>query len=164
MQILGPDRYNPEKLKELEADVVAQADGRAPYNPDVNFTVLRIYQFYPTYANAGVVQKALLMVRVRERRGSVCCSLVGSNFIRSPLSLFSLSSTLFTLHFSCQISFAMMNKHQLPSTRCHCLTAVSISLLTPPHHLANARAGSDARPQHGLQRLLAHVVRERAEG
>jgi hypothetical protein len=32
MQILGADRYNPEKLKELEADVAAQADARAPYN------------------------------------------------------------------------------------------------------------------------------------
>lgn len=64
MQILGPDRYNPEKLKEFEADVSAQASGGS-YNPDVNFTVLRIYQFYPTYANAGVVQKILLMVRGR---------------------------------------------------------------------------------------------------
>jgi hypothetical protein len=62
MQILGPDRYNPEKLKELEADVQVQASG-GEYNSDVNFTVLRIYQFYPAYANAGVVQKVLLMVR-----------------------------------------------------------------------------------------------------
>ena len=67
MQIKGSERYNPELLKELEADVNAQAGGGTPYNPDSLFTVLRIYQFYPDFANAGVVQKILLMVRHEPR-------------------------------------------------------------------------------------------------
>jgi hypothetical protein len=51
----------------LKADVNAQAGGGTPYNPDSLFTVLRIYQFYPDFANAGVVQKILLMVRHEPR-------------------------------------------------------------------------------------------------
>mmetsp|Transcript_2542 Transcript_2542/g.5708 ORF Transcript_2542/g.5708 Transcript_2542/m.5708 type:complete len:215 (-) Transcript_2542:103-747(-) len=61
----GADRYNPEKLKEFEEEVAKQASGASPYNPDVNFTVLRIYQFYPSYATPSIVQKILLMGLMR---------------------------------------------------------------------------------------------------
>ena len=103
MEIKGADRYNPEQLKKLEEDVAAQADSRVAYNPDVNFTVLRIYQFYPTYANAGVVQKILLMVRPSPPLPRACLVYVllfqGDGWLNEHQMLFTYSPAL--LFFLC---------------------------------------------------------------
>ena len=130
MQILGPDRYNPEKLKELEADVLAQADAKTAYNSDVNFTVIRIYQFYPTYANASVVQKILLMVRTPCKNvarspcgapryiivavflGYEAARLLGEGGLERTCVSLSLHASLFTLSFS---SHAVQNARPPPS-------------------------------------------------
>ena len=54
----GIDRYNPEHLSTLEAYVNAQAQ-EVTYDLEANLTVLKLYQFNPTYYNAFSVGQIL---------------------------------------------------------------------------------------------------------
>jgi len=55
----GIDRYNPEHLTTLEAYVTAQAQ-EVTYDLEANLTILKLYQFNPSYYNQYSVGQILL--------------------------------------------------------------------------------------------------------
>jgi hypothetical protein len=87
------------------------------YNADVNFTVLRVYQFYPTYANAGVVQKILLMVRRVACVVVVVVVVVVGDETFSPLFSWQLGFCCFTFTSLRQLSHVPFNTRTLTTHR-----------------------------------------------
>lgn len=59
MQVTGADRYQPEKLGELEKNVDEQV-AKNTYNLEANLALLRLYHFQPTTVKTSLVVKILL--------------------------------------------------------------------------------------------------------
>merc|ERR1712137_1088139 len=59
MDVSGAERYNPEKLAELEKFIDQQVAGGA-YSLDANLAPLRLYQFQPERVNMAKLQRILI--------------------------------------------------------------------------------------------------------
>lgn len=59
LDVTGAERYNPEKLAELEKHVEAQV-ANGTYQLDSNLALLRLYQFHPEKVNVQKLQKLLV--------------------------------------------------------------------------------------------------------
>lgn len=60
MEVRGVERYQPEKLPQLERNLEEQAAGAAKWSLDVAAAVLRLYQLQPAVARKELIAKALL--------------------------------------------------------------------------------------------------------
>uniref|UniRef100_A0A7S0RVG5 Eukaryotic translation initiation factor 3 subunit K n=1 Tax=Pyramimonas obovata TaxID=1411642 RepID=A0A7S0RVG5_9CHLO len=97
MEVTGADRYNPELLPQLEANVERQVQ-TGTYNLDTNLCLLRLYQFYPERVQPRILSQLLLkaMMALPNRDYDLCLHMIHERFqVEEPLvSLNNLSSLL----------------------------------------------------------------------
>jgi len=60
VEIRGAERYQPDKLPQLEKNVEEQVINAAGYSLSVNLAVLRLYQLQPADAKKDIIAKILL--------------------------------------------------------------------------------------------------------
>lgn len=77
MQITGADRYQPEKLSQLEKHVDEQVSTNT-YNLEANLALLRLYQFQPSSVKTSVLVKVLLkaIMRLPSSDFKICIHLI----------------------------------------------------------------------------------------
>ncbi|CAK0735953.1 hypothetical protein CVIRNUC_000667 [Coccomyxa viridis] len=64
MQVTGADRYDPQKLQQLESHVDEQVKN-GTYNPEANLALLRHYQFAPERSNINCIATMLIKAQMQ---------------------------------------------------------------------------------------------------